>query len=141
VEFDVEAPCSASGKRSAVSGKLSISCHPSELQGGAGVVGSMAVSRLSKRPAPGVAATLSARRALLLTSASEALESPSPCRTIGSSTLCQQHWPSISTTEGSGRGSPRLPPELSLCADLLWSTEPPLSSAATSSTPPVLSGP
>jgi hypothetical protein len=41
----------------------------------------------------------------------------------------------------SGRGSPGLPPELSLCADLLWSTEPPLSSAATSSTPPVLSGP
>jgi hypothetical protein len=41
----------------------------------------------------------------------------------------------------SGRGSPGLPPELSLCADLLWSTEPPLSSAATSSTPLVLSGP
>jgi hypothetical protein len=41
----------------------------------------------------------------------------------------------------SGRGSPRLPPELSLCADLLWSTEPPLLSAATSSTPLVLSRP
>jgi len=41
----------------------------------------------------------------------------------------------------SGHGSPRLPPKLSLCADLLWSTEPPLSSAAASSTPPVLSGP
>jgi hypothetical protein len=41
----------------------------------------------------------------------------------------------------SGRGSPRLPLVLSLCADLLWSTESPLSSAATSSTPPILSGP
>ena len=41
----------------------------------------------------------------------------------------------------SGRGSPGLPPELSLCADLLWSIEPPLSSAATSSTLLVWSGP
>jgi hypothetical protein len=41
----------------------------------------------------------------------------------------------------SGRGSPGLPPESSLCADLLWSTELPLLSAATSSTPFVLSGP
>lgn len=40
----------------------------------------------------------------------------------------------------SGRGSPGFPSELSLWADLLWSTEPPLSSAA-SSTPPFLSGP
>jgi hypothetical protein len=102
VESDVEAPCSASGKRGPISGKSSISCHPSELQGRAGVVESMAVSGLSKGPAPGTAA-LSARRALSLTSASEALESPSPCRTIGSSIPCQQNWPSISTTEGSGR--------------------------------------
>jgi hypothetical protein len=56
MEFDVEAPCSASRKRGAVLGKSSISCHPSELQGGAGVVESMAVSRPSKRPAPGAAA-------------------------------------------------------------------------------------
>jgi hypothetical protein len=56
VEFDVEAPCPASGKRGAVSGKSSISCHPSELQGGAGVVELKAVSGLSKRPAPGAAA-------------------------------------------------------------------------------------
>ena len=34
MEFDVEAPCSASCKRGAVSGKSSISCHPSELQEG-----------------------------------------------------------------------------------------------------------
>ena len=65
-------------------------------------VESIAVSGLSKGPAPGAAA-LSARRALSLISASEAPESPSPCRRIGSSTRCQQNWPSISTTEGSGR--------------------------------------
>jgi hypothetical protein len=135
VEFGVEAPCSASRKRGAGSGKSSISRHPSELRGGAGVVESMAVSGLSKSPAPGAVA-LSARRLTSLASASEALKSPS--RRIGSSTPCQKNWPSISTTEGSGRGSPRLPPELSLCADPLWSTEPPLSSAAASSTPPVL---
>ena len=88
MEFDVEAPCSASGKRGAISGKSSISCHLSELQGGARVVESMAVSRLSKRLAPGAIITLSARRALSLPSASEALKSPSPYRTIGSSILC-----------------------------------------------------
>jgi hypothetical protein len=48
------------------------------------VVESMAVSGLSKRPAPGVA-VLSARRLTSSTAAPEALESPSPCRTIGSS--------------------------------------------------------
>jgi hypothetical protein len=52
MEFDVEAPCSAGRKRGAVSGKSLISCHLSGL-GGAGVVESMAVSGLSKRPASG----------------------------------------------------------------------------------------
>jgi hypothetical protein len=84
MEFDVETPCSASGKRGAVSGKSSISCHPSGLQGGAGVVESKVVSGLSKRPTPGAAA-LSARRLMSLTSALEALESP-----IGSSTPRQK---------------------------------------------------
>jgi hypothetical protein len=99
MEFDVEAPCSASGNRRAVSWKSSISCHPSELQGGAGVVESMAVSGLSKSPAPGAVA-LSARRLTSLASASEALKSLSPSGTIGSSTPCQKNWPSISTMEG-----------------------------------------
>jgi hypothetical protein len=47
------------------------------------VVELMAIAGLSKRPVPG-AAILLARRLTSLTSASEALESPSPCRTIGS---------------------------------------------------------
>ena len=83
----VEAPCFASRKRGAGSGKSSISCHPSELRGGAGVIESMAVSRLSKSPAPGTVA-LSARRLTSLASALEALKLPSPRRTIGSSTPC-----------------------------------------------------
>ncbi|PMD14337.1 hypothetical protein NA56DRAFT_651077 [Hyaloscypha hepaticicola] len=62
----------------------------------------MAITRLSKRPAPGTI-TLLARRPLSLTLALEVIESPSPCRIIGSSTPCQKNWPSISTTEGSGR--------------------------------------
>jgi hypothetical protein len=81
MEFDVEAPSSASRKRGAVSGKSLISCHPSEL-GGAGVVESMAVSGLSKSPAPGSALVA---RLSSSTSSSEALESSSPSRTIGSS--------------------------------------------------------
>jgi len=141
VESDVEAPGSASRKRGAGSGKSSISCHPSGLQGGAGVLESMAVSGLSKSPAPG-AIGLSARRLTSLASATEALESSSLSRTIGSSTPRQKKLAVHFHNRGcSGRGSPGLPPELSLYADLLWSTEPPLSSAATSSTPPVLSGP
>ena len=44
----VEAPCSTSRKHRAGSRKLLISCHPSEIQGGAGVVESIGVSRLSK---------------------------------------------------------------------------------------------
>jgi hypothetical protein len=52
MEFDCEAPCSASRKRGAVLGKSSISCHSSEL-GGAGGVESTAFSGLSKRPASG----------------------------------------------------------------------------------------
>ena len=83
MEFGVEAPCSASCERGAVSGEPSISCHLSELQGGAGVVESTAVSGLSKRPAS--ASVPSARRLTSSTSASEALESPSASRTIGSS--------------------------------------------------------
>jgi hypothetical protein len=93
----------------------------------------MAVSRLSKRPAPG-ALTLSVRRALSLTSASEALESSLTCRIIRSSTLCQKNWSPISTTEG-GRSSPGLLPELSPTAEPLWSVERPLSTVAASSTP------
>jgi hypothetical protein len=85
MEFDIETPCPASGKRSAVSGESSISCHRSELQGGAGVAESIAVSGLWKRPALGAAA-LSARRLTSLTLASEALESLSASRTIGPST-------------------------------------------------------
>jgi hypothetical protein len=65
MEFDVEALCSVSGKRRATRGGLLILCHPSELGGGAGVVESTAISRLSERPAPSTP-TLSARRVLLL---------------------------------------------------------------------------
>jgi len=82
MEFDVEAPCSKSCKHGAVSGKSSISCHPSELQGGAGVVESTAFSGQSKRPASG--SILSARRLTSSASAAEALESSSPSRKIGS---------------------------------------------------------
>jgi hypothetical protein len=86
VDFNIEAPCSASGKCGAVSGKSLIACHPLELQGGARVIELIAIFGLSKRPAPGATALL-ARRALSLTSASEALESLSPYRTIRSSIL------------------------------------------------------
>lgn len=48
---------------------------------GAGVIESIAVSRPSKRPAPN-AIVISVRRALSLTSSSEALESPSPGRQL-----------------------------------------------------------
>lgn len=84
MEIDVEAPCSASRKRRAVSGDFSILCHPSELQGGARVVESTAFFGLSKRPASG--SVLSARRLTSSTLASNVLESSSPSRTIGSLT-------------------------------------------------------
>jgi hypothetical protein len=77
IEFNAEAPCSASRKRGAGLGKPSISCHPPELRGGAGVIESMTVSRLSKSPAPSAIA-LSARRLISLASASEALMLPPP---------------------------------------------------------------
>jgi hypothetical protein len=54
----------------------------------------MAVSGLSKSPAPG-AVTLSARRLPLLASASETLKLLSP-RITGLSILCQKNWLSIS---------------------------------------------
>jgi hypothetical protein len=85
-ESNVEAPCSASRERGVSSGKSLISCHLSELRG-ARVIESMAISRLSKSPALGVI-TLSARRALSLTSALEALESLSPYRIIRLFTPC-----------------------------------------------------
>ena len=88
MDFNVEAPCSASCKRGAVLGKSSISCHPSDLQGGAGVVESTAFSGLSKRPATG--SVLSAQRLTSSASATEALESSSPSRKIGSSTSRQK---------------------------------------------------
>jgi hypothetical protein len=52
IEFDVEAPCSASCKRRAVSGESLILCYPSEL-GGTGVLESTAFSGLLKRLASG----------------------------------------------------------------------------------------
>jgi hypothetical protein len=70
-----------------------------QLQGGAGIVESMAISGLSKSPAPSAVA-LSARRLTSLASASETLKSPSPSGTIRSSTPCQKNWPSISTIKG-----------------------------------------
>jgi hypothetical protein len=97
IEFDVETPYGASRKRGAVSGKSSISCHPSG-EGGAGVVESTAVSRLSRKPSATTA--LSVQGPLSSTSASEALDSSSPSRAIGSSTPCQKNW---STIEGNGR--------------------------------------
>ena len=88
MEFDVEAPYSASYKRGAVSGKSSISCHLSELQGGAGVIESTAFSGLLKRPTSG--SILSARRLTSSASATEALESSSPSRKIRLSTPRQK---------------------------------------------------
>lgn len=66
----------------------------------AGVVELMAVSRLSRRPSS--TAALSARGPSS-TSASEELESSSSSSIIGSSTLCQKDWSSISTIKGSAR--------------------------------------
>jgi len=88
MEFDVKAPCSASRKCRAVLRESSISCHSSKLKEGAEVVESTAFSELSKRPASG--SVLSAQRLTSLTSASEALESSSLSRTIGSSILRQK---------------------------------------------------
>ena len=95
VESDAEAPCWASRKRCDVLGKSSISCHTSG-EGGARVVESAAFSRLSKRSASAPTLTV---RPPSSTSASEALESSSPSRTIGLSILCQENWSSTSTTE------------------------------------------
>jgi len=118
MEFDVEAPCSVSCKRGAVPGKALISCHPSELEGGVGVVESMAASGLSKRPASSF--ILSARRLLSSASASEALKSSSPNKTIKSFTPCQKNQSSISTIEGSSRA--HLGYHLSYRLVLIWSS-------------------
>ncbi|KAE9382112.1 hypothetical protein N431DRAFT_17148 [Stipitochalara longipes BDJ] len=95
--FDVEAPFFVSCKRAAVSGTLSISCHLSELQAGAGVIESTAFSGLSKRLASG--SILSVRRRTSRASVTEALESSSPSRKTGSITRSQKNWPPISTRE------------------------------------------
>lgn len=139
MEFDVEAPCSASCKRGAVSGKSSISCHPSELQGGAGVVESTIFSGLSKRPASG--SVLSVRRLTSSASAVEALESSSPSRKIGSSTPRQKK---LAVYFHNRRCSVRayLDSRLSQRFVLTCSgRQSPLSSEATPSTLSVLSGP
>jgi hypothetical protein len=89
-----------------------ISCHLSGLAGRrCQVDGSHC---LSKRFA--LDSALSARRSSSI-SASEALESSFPSKSIGLSILCQKNRPSISTTEVVG-SSPRLPLELSPGTDL-----------------------
>ncbi len=81
MESDVKGLGSECRKRSAVSSKLLMSCHTSEL-GGAGVIESIAVFGLLKRPLS--AAALLARRLLLSTLALEALELLLLSSTIGS---------------------------------------------------------
>lgn len=49
MKSDVEAPCSERRKHCAISGKSPISCHPSRLEGGVGVVEWTVVSGLSRR--------------------------------------------------------------------------------------------
>lgn len=55
MESDVDGFCSDRCKRCAVSRKLLISCHTSGLEGGAGIVDSMTVSRLSRSPSSAAA--------------------------------------------------------------------------------------
>lgn len=88
MRFEVEAPGSASCKRGAVSGKSSISCQPSELQGGAILVEWMAFFSLSRGLASG--SVLSALRLMSSAAAAEALESSFPSMKIGSSTPRQK---------------------------------------------------
>ena len=95
IESDVRASCSASRKRGAVSGRSSISCHPSGLEGGAGVVKSTAVFGLLKRPASGAALLARRLTSSAPASASEPLESSSSSRTIGSSTPYQRKLESV----------------------------------------------
>jgi hypothetical protein len=52
MDFNVKGPCFISGKCSAVLRKLLISCRLLELQGGAKVIKSIIVFKLSKKPAP-----------------------------------------------------------------------------------------
>jgi hypothetical protein len=96
MEFDIEASCSASSKRGAVSGKSSISCYLLRL-GRTGTIKSMVFSGLSNKPASSFALVV---RLLLSILFSEPLELSSPSRTIGLLIQCQRNRLSISTTKG-----------------------------------------